>query len=62
MAVNNFMASGGDNYDTLARAREQTDTGTLLRDALERYLVARTQDGPLDQQMDGRIENIGGRP
>ena len=62
VAVNNFMASGGDNYDTLARAGGQVDTGTLVRDALERWLVARTKDGPLDVKLDGRIEGAGGRP
>lgn len=62
VAVNNFMASGGDNYDTLARAGGQVDTGTLVRDALERYLAARTKDGPLDVKLDGRIEGTGGRP
>jgi 2',3'-cyclic-nucleotide 2'-phosphodiesterase / 3'-nucleotidase / 5'-nucleotidase len=62
VAVNNFMASGGDNYDTLARARDQVDSGRLVRDALERYLVARTKDGPLDMRADGRIEGTGDRP
>jgi 2',3'-cyclic-nucleotide 2'-phosphodiesterase (5'-nucleotidase family) len=60
VAVNNFMASGGDNYDTLARSKEQTDTGVLVRDALERHLAARTKDGPLDVVTDGRIERVGG--
>ena len=59
VAVNNFMASGGDNYDTLARAGGQTDTGTLVREALERHLAALTRDGPLDVRVDGRIENAG---
>ncbi len=60
VAVNNFMASGGDNYDTLGRAGGQVDTGILVRDALERYLVARTKDAPLDLEADGRIEGTGG--
>jgi 2',3'-cyclic-nucleotide 2'-phosphodiesterase/3'-nucleotidase/5'-nucleotidase len=62
VAVNNFMASGGDNYDTLSRARDQVDTGTLVRDALERYLLARTKDAPLDLKPDGRIEGTADRP
>jgi len=61
VAVNNFMASGGDNYDSLARIRDQVDTGVLLRDALEQHLKARTRNGPLDMRADGRIEG-GGRP
>jgi 2',3'-cyclic-nucleotide 2'-phosphodiesterase (5'-nucleotidase family) len=60
VAVNNFMAGGGDNLDTLARAKEQTDTGVRVRDALERHLAARTKDGPLDVTTDGRIERVGG--
>jgi len=62
VAVNNFMASGGDNYDTLSRAGDQVDTGTLVRDALERYLLARTKDAPLDLKPDGRIEGTADRP
>ena len=42
-------------------AKDQTDTGALVRDALERYLVARTKDGPLDVATDGRIERVGER-
>jgi 2',3'-cyclic-nucleotide 2'-phosphodiesterase/3'-nucleotidase/5'-nucleotidase len=60
VAVNNFMAAGGDNLDTLARAKEQADTGVLVRDALERHLAALTKDGPLDVVTDGRIERVGG--
>ena len=60
VAVNNFMAAGGDNYDTLMRARNKLDTGSLLRDALEHYIVARTKEGPLDVALDGRIERVGG--
>jgi 2',3'-cyclic-nucleotide 2'-phosphodiesterase / 3'-nucleotidase / 5'-nucleotidase len=62
VAVNNFMASGGDNYDTLARIRDQVDTGILMRDALERHIIALTQDRPLDVKADGRIEGSGDRP
>ncbi len=59
VVVNNFMAAGGDNLDTLAQAKEQTDTGVLVRDALERHLAARTKDAPLDVVTDGRIERVG---
>jgi len=59
VAVNNFMAEGGDNYDILKMAHEKVDTGTLVREALERYIVARAKDGPLDIAPDGRIERIG---
>jgi 2',3'-cyclic-nucleotide 2'-phosphodiesterase/3'-nucleotidase len=60
VAVNNFMAGGGEGYDTLARTKDQTDTGVLLREALERHLAARTKAGPLDVAPDGRIERVGG--
>jgi 2',3'-cyclic-nucleotide 2'-phosphodiesterase (5'-nucleotidase family) len=60
VVVNNFMAAGGDNYDTLARAKDQLDTGALARDALERYIAQRAKDGPLDVRADGRIERAGG--
>ena len=59
VVVNNFMAAGGDNYDTLARAKDQLDTGALMRDAVEHRIAERTKDGPLDVQADGRIERVG---
>jgi 2',3'-cyclic-nucleotide 2'-phosphodiesterase/3'-nucleotidase len=60
VVVNNFMAAGGDNYDTLARAKDQLDTGALARDALEHHILALAKDGPLDLRPDGRIERVGG--
>jgi 2',3'-cyclic-nucleotide 2'-phosphodiesterase / 3'-nucleotidase / 5'-nucleotidase len=60
VAVNNFMASGGDNYDTLARAKDKEDTAALVRETLERYLEERTKSAPLDVRPDGRIERVGG--
>jgi 2',3'-cyclic-nucleotide 2'-phosphodiesterase (5'-nucleotidase family) len=60
VVVNNFMAAGGDNYDSLTRVKDQLDTGALARDALERHIVQLTRDGPLDVKPDGRIERAGG--
>jgi len=60
VVVNNFMAAGGDNYDSLARAKDQLDTGALARDALEHYITQLAKDRPLDIQPDGRIERAGG--
>jgi len=60
VVVNNFMAGGGDNFDTLARAKDKVDTGGLVRDALERHIAARSKDAPLDVRLDGRIERVGG--
>jgi len=61
VVVNNFMAGGGDNYDSLARGLELTDTGINVRDALERYVVekAKANGGVLDYKGDGRIRRSG---
>jgi 2',3'-cyclic-nucleotide 2'-phosphodiesterase/3'-nucleotidase len=56
VVVNNFMAGGGDNYDTLLRARDKLDTGSLVREAMERYITTRARDGALDVSADGRIQ------
>ncbi len=57
IVVNNFMATGGDNYDTLMKGRHREDTGINVRDALERYVVARAAEngGVLDYRGDERI-------
>ncbi len=61
VVVNNFMAGGGDNYDSLTRGRNLTDTGINVRDALERYVVnlAKQNGGALDYKADGRIRRSG---
>ena len=56
VVVNNFMAAGGDNYDALARVKDQLDTGALARDALEHRIARLPLAGPLDVQLDGRLE------
>ena len=56
VAVNNFMASGGDQYDALTQGANRTDTGRLIRDAMEKMVRALKAAGkPLDIQRDGRI-------
>ncbi len=60
VAVNNFMASGGDNLSVFQNAPDKTDTGILIRDSLERYLAERAKDGVLDYSPDGRNEQVGG--
>jgi 2',3'-cyclic-nucleotide 2'-phosphodiesterase/3'-nucleotidase len=57
VVVNNFMATGGDNYDTLMKGRHREDTGINVRDALERYVVARAAEngGVLDYRGDERV-------
>jgi 2',3'-cyclic-nucleotide 2'-phosphodiesterase (5'-nucleotidase family) len=61
VAVNNFMASGGDQYNVLAAAKA-TDTGRLIRDAMESYIRAQCANGKsLDVPGDGRITRLDGK-
>ncbi len=64
VVVNNFMAGGGDNYDTLARGLDITDTGINVRDALERHVLERAREGGgvLQYRPDGRIRRGGSAP
>jgi 2',3'-cyclic-nucleotide 2'-phosphodiesterase/3'-nucleotidase len=56
-ACNNFMATGGDENATLSQGKNRLDTGRNVRDALEAYIAARSQNGAaLDYQIDGRIK------
>ena len=62
VACNNFMATGGDNYDALSKGANRTDTALLVRDAMEAMVVARsTNGGALDLAAGGRIVREGGR-
>ena len=61
VAVNNFMADGGDDSSTLARGRNKQDTRVLVREALERFVRERCAGGAtLDYRPDGRITRAGG--
>jgi 2',3'-cyclic-nucleotide 2'-phosphodiesterase (5'-nucleotidase family) len=61
VAVNNFMADGGDESSTLARGRNKQDTQILVRDALERFVRERCAGGAaLDYRPEGRITREGG--
>jgi 2',3'-cyclic-nucleotide 2'-phosphodiesterase / 3'-nucleotidase / 5'-nucleotidase len=61
VAVNNFMADGGDDSSTLARGRNKQDTRVLVRDALERFVRERCAgDASLDYRPQGRITRSGG--
>jgi 2',3'-cyclic-nucleotide 2'-phosphodiesterase/3'-nucleotidase len=60
VAVNNFMADGGDEYDTLRNAREKTDTHVTVRDRIMDYVRQRCAGGAvLDVKGDGRITRAG---
>ena len=56
VACNNFMATGGDNYDALAGGANRQDTALLVRDAMEAMVVARSAGGgAFDLTPGGRI-------
>ena len=62
VAVNNFMASGGDSYDVLAQGAKRTDTGRLIRDAMEKYVRDQCAGGKsLAIPGDGRIKRSDGK-
>jgi 2',3'-cyclic-nucleotide 2'-phosphodiesterase (5'-nucleotidase family) len=60
VAVNNFMAGGGDDYFTLGRGRNWRDTQQLVRDALEAFVRKQCAGGAaLDYQQQGRVTRAG---
>ncbi len=57
VACNNFMATGGDNYNVLAAGANRLDTGRTVRDAMERLVAGRCKNGgELRVEPDGRIQ------
>jgi 2',3'-cyclic-nucleotide 2'-phosphodiesterase/3'-nucleotidase len=59
VACPDFMATGGDDYNVLSGGRNRTDTGLLVRDALEAYIAERCKDGRvLEFRPDGRIQRM----
>jgi 2',3'-cyclic-nucleotide 2'-phosphodiesterase/3'-nucleotidase len=59
VACNNFMATGGDDYATLASGRNLTDTNRPIRDAIEDYVRKLTARGAaIDVRPDGRIQQV----
>ena len=62
VAVNNFMATGGDQYDALAQGTNRNDTGRLIRDAMEAWVRSQCAGGrSLDVPGDGRITRSDGK-
>ena len=60
VAANNFMASGGDNYDVLSQSAGRDDTGLVIRGAMEAYVRDRCKaGGALSVPEDGRIAQVG---
>jgi 2',3'-cyclic-nucleotide 2'-phosphodiesterase/3'-nucleotidase/5'-nucleotidase len=64
VVINNFMAGGGDNNDTLTKGRNRRDTGQNIRDALSDYVQARAaaNGGVLDYRPDGRVKRSSATP
>ena len=60
VAVNDFMATGGDNYDVLSGGKDRQPTSLLVREALETYVSGLGAEGPLSLTLDGRIKREGG--
>jgi 2',3'-cyclic-nucleotide 2'-phosphodiesterase (5'-nucleotidase family) len=62
VAANNFMASGGDQYDALAQGKNRNDTGRLIRDAMMTWVKNLTASGKkLEMRGDGRIQASDGK-
>lgn len=60
VAVNNFMSTGGDNYDALGGGRNRNDTGMVIRGAMEAYVREKCKaGGSLKMVADGRIQQAG---
>ncbi len=60
VAVNNFMATGGDNYDALNRGGGRDESGLVIRGALEAYVRDQCKaGGSLEIKEDGRIKQGG---
>lgn len=56
VAVNNFMAEGGDQYEVFKNAPEKKDSQVQVRDKLEEYVRQQSRDGGMiDVRPDGRI-------
>ena len=57
VAVNNFMADGGDEYNVLKLARDKLDTRVTVRQRLEEYVRSHSAGGAqLEIRTDGRIQ------
>jgi 2',3'-cyclic-nucleotide 2'-phosphodiesterase (5'-nucleotidase family) len=61
VAVNDFMANGGDEYDTLA-ANPQSNTYALVRDIVVDWVKANSPFTPPDPAVEQRITALGTPP
>jgi 2',3'-cyclic-nucleotide 2'-phosphodiesterase/3'-nucleotidase len=61
VAVNDFMATGGDDYAVLSGGQKRTQTDLRVRDVLEQMVTKLTREGKaLDYEPAGRIEPFRG--
>ena len=59
IACNNFMATGGDDYETLANGANKVDTQRLLRGAIEDWIRKHSDaNGAITVERDGRIQQV----
>jgi 5'-nucleotidase/UDP-sugar diphosphatase len=61
VAVNDFMANGGDDYDTLA-ANPQSNTYVIVRDLVVNWVKANSPFTPPDPAVEQRITALGTAP
>lgn len=59
VAVNNFIANGGDGYSVLQQGTNRVDTGFIDADVLVEYIQSRS---PVSPQVEGRIVQDGALP
>src|SRR5439155_13648592 len=60
VAVNDFMATGGDEYTVLSGGKNRKALDLLVREVMEQRVRKLSQEGkPLDYRPAGRIERIG---
>jgi len=60
VAVNDFMATGGDEYAVLSGGKNRKALDLLVREVMEQRVRKLSQEGkPLDYRPAGRIERIG---
>jgi 2',3'-cyclic-nucleotide 2'-phosphodiesterase (5'-nucleotidase family) len=61
IAINNFIATGGDGFTSFAKFPSLTDTHMPLRDAMEAFVRAKSANGgAIDYAPEARVTRIGG--
>jgi 2',3'-cyclic-nucleotide 2'-phosphodiesterase (5'-nucleotidase family) len=61
IAINNFIATGGDGFTSFAKFPSLTDTHLPLRDAMEALVKEKSANGgALDYSPEGRVTRVGG--